>query len=598
MGRWKDRAAIYLTAELLICFCLCQYGIRRLYGFALYPDEFGYWTPAARLLGWDWTGVSGTASYYSFGYGVFLAPILYFVKDPTAAYRMAVFGNMLLMCAGLCLLRGLLTRLFPKLGKAEAALCAGIGTLYPAWSFYAQTTMTEALLLFLYLLVLWLFFRFMERGDGISGALLAAALAYLFSVHMRGIGTAAAACAVLSVRFFAEKGKSRFKQCVPLLAILAALLCAGLWAGHAVTERLYRDASPDVLEANAFWGQWKRLFSLLNPKGVLRFLAGLAGKLLYMGLATFGLAWRGLAYTGKRSMNLLSGLRRKKAGKPADYFCSFLFLSALSQVLVAVVYTAQDLEPGGKLDPFVHGRYCELVLPMLLAIGLRRMLAQSRDGRKLWGCTAGIVAGLGILTGIAAAVAERLGLERVRGYFMTGMSYLSAGENCSPAPFLWKAWAFGSAAAFGVTLAVFLYRKLRRAEWMLTVLLGLQVLLGLWLCERYLYRSSAYSHLDMKVAERAEEVLEERRASGQPAGEIIHFYEGGIQYIAQVQFCLREQPVRVWSAGEVGIRPENLTQEDLVITGSESEWNGMLETVYREHYRSGHLILYYNPPGT
>lgn len=607
--RENERAAIYLVTEIMICFCLCQYGIGKLYGFSVYPDEFGYWAPAAGFLGWDWSEASGTGSYYSFGYSLLLTPVLRLTGDPVIAYRIAVFGNALLMCVGIYVLYSLTVRLFPKLGKVEAALCAGTGALYPAWMFYTQTTMTEALLLFLYPLVLFLFFRVLEKENAVSGIWLAIALAYLFFVHMRGIGTAAAVCAVLAVRALAGR-QFPVKKLLPVSAVLAVLVCAGLWAGQVITGRLYGGASASVLEANTLTGQWKRLLFLLRPEGAVRFFAGFLGKLLYTGVATFGLAWRGLAYAGNRSVQLFAGPLRGCRGnrtsrqgnrtpyreKRTGYFWLLLLLSALAQMAVAAAYTAGDLYPEKNLDLFVHGRYCEMVLPVLLVVGLRRMLAESRDGRRLWSGTAGTVIGTGALTGIAAAVAAGCGLGAPRGYFMSGMSYLLREDAFDSVSFLWQAWAFGSAVSILVTLAVFLYRRLNRAEWMLTVLLALQAALGMQVSGHYLYRASSYSYMDMQIAEKAVRLIGLRRETGETEGAVVHIYEGGIQYIDQVQFCLREESVQVWDAQAGEVRPEELCPEDLVITGTESAWNGALEEKYREHFRSGHLILHYNPP--
>ncbi len=81
----KNKAVVYLILLILLCFCLCQYGLQRIFGFSLFPDEFGYWAPAAKMLGWDWSETTSLGSYYSFGYSLILAPILYFVKDSIMA---------------------------------------------------------------------------------------------------------------------------------------------------------------------------------------------------------------------------------------------------------------------------------------------------------------------------------------------------------------------------------------------------------------------------------------------------------------------------------------------------------------------------------
>lgn len=127
LSNWKiSKSAVYLLFIILLCFCLCQYGLQRLFGFSLFPDEFGYWAPAAEMLGWDWSESVSLGSYYSFGYSLILTPVLYFVKDSITAYRTAVVLNMILMCAGLCLLYSLMRMLFPELIKRGLCLSVGL----------------------------------------------------------------------------------------------------------------------------------------------------------------------------------------------------------------------------------------------------------------------------------------------------------------------------------------------------------------------------------------------------------------------------------------------------------------------------------------
>ncbi|MDE6913877.1 MAG: hypothetical protein K2P35_09310, partial [Lachnospiraceae bacterium] len=43
----------YLLLFVVLIFSICQYSIYRLYGFTIYPDEFGYWASAAQWIGHD-----------------------------------------------------------------------------------------------------------------------------------------------------------------------------------------------------------------------------------------------------------------------------------------------------------------------------------------------------------------------------------------------------------------------------------------------------------------------------------------------------------------------------------------------------------------
>ena len=94
----RRQSRIYFTYILLIIFAIFGYGIRKICCFTLFPDEFGYWASAARWAGYDWSDVAGLGSYYSFGYGVLLLPLLKLISDGILLYRAAVGMNMVLMC--------------------------------------------------------------------------------------------------------------------------------------------------------------------------------------------------------------------------------------------------------------------------------------------------------------------------------------------------------------------------------------------------------------------------------------------------------------------------------------------------------------------
>ena len=85
----KHKEAFQILLIMLIMILVLGYGLGRIYGFVLFPDEFGYWAHAAGILGYDWSSITSLGSYYSFGYSVILIPI------------MALFNNAVIAEAGL-----------------------------------------------------------------------------------------------------------------------------------------------------------------------------------------------------------------------------------------------------------------------------------------------------------------------------------------------------------------------------------------------------------------------------------------------------------------------------------------------------------------
>lgn len=90
----------YSIFIILLLIGFCGYFVSQSYGFLLYPDEFGYWTYAAMLAGYDWSDVVSLGSYYSYGYSLILFPIFILCKNAVIAYRVAIAVNffLLVMC--------------------------------------------------------------------------------------------------------------------------------------------------------------------------------------------------------------------------------------------------------------------------------------------------------------------------------------------------------------------------------------------------------------------------------------------------------------------------------------------------------------------
>lgn len=117
----------------------------------------------------------------------------------------------------------------------------------------------------------------------------------------------------------------------------------------------------------------------------------------------------------------------------------------MAQFFVTVIYTVGSAESGNeRLDLFLQGRYSELMVPVLIALGLAQLL----ESGKIWMKTALTAGGTALLTLVAVCVVKgsktghdqytwlyhawhELYAERRRlpagGFFMEGMAF----RHCS-----------------------------------------------------------------------------------------------------------------------------------------------------------------------
>ena len=174
MGKEEKGQSVSIIVAFVVfsLVCLCMYNFQGIYSFTLYPDEFGYWASAARILGIDFRETSSIGSFYSFGYSLVLAPIMLLFKDSIIAYRAAVIVNLLLQVASFFVIKKIFDRFLEEKDQFLKYMLSGLAVSYPSWVFYTQMTMSEALLFFMYALTALLMMRFIDRPATGCGILL------------------------------------------------------------------------------------------------------------------------------------------------------------------------------------------------------------------------------------------------------------------------------------------------------------------------------------------------------------------------------------------------------------------------------------------
>lgn len=548
----------YLLFFVALIFCIYQYSVHKLYGFSVYPDEFGYWASAAQWLGYDWSDVASLGYYYSFGYSLLLMPVLWFYHDGVMAYRAAVFLNMSLQCISVGLLWGIFRRLCRlaecgakevRIRKLQVIFAVGAAVFYPAWTFYTQTTLAETLLAFLYVFVCHQFLLLLEDSKTIYAALrvllLSIAFLYLHFVHMRTVGMIAAAVLVMVLYLW---HKPQYRK---LLFIAGAVLMIGAAIGicfkNIVTNTVYATADAERLAVNDYAGKLQILKEILTLEGMKQFLQSCAGKLYYLGMASFGLFYPAVIFGIRRTVVLLHRFFNKNSAdkdiaeekRTADWFYSFLFLTMLGQFLVIAV----SVRGSWRLDSIIYGRYNEYLLPVFMGVGILALL-KSDHPWKMFGYSTGISAVLFVITLWTALHSES---TVMRGVFATGLNYLSESTySYQVFPEFLKAWLFGillMAITYG---SIHISRHWRQDICAAAVVLLMELLLTICLCRKYTWTYNDSDYYDLKVCE----YIEEYEAENADA-PVWYLYGGGTNFIDLIQFAMRDKKIVILQEKDV-----------------------------------------------
>ncbi len=549
------------------------YGIGRIYGFSLFPDEFGYWASAAKVLGYDWSEIASLGSYYSFGYSLILIPILLLTGDAVTAYRAAVTVNGVLLAAAFFILWRLLKRLLPEPAPGLPVLFAGIAVCYPVWFMYMNMTLTEIVLVFSFVLVCELLLLYVETMRVRELLLLALATGYLYTVHMRTIAVVAAVVLIVVISTVVSGMKTRtlVKRMLFTAAVLAVGIAVAAAGKRIVQEGVYTNAGQDLLARNDYMGQWQKIRRLFTVKGMCSFLVSLLGKVFYLGTASFGLFYYGMAYVIRK-------LRNRAERKSIRCFYLFLLLAVTGQILVCAVYTNEY----GRIDELLYGRYDEHILPVVMALGCAALLEMKRPWRAI---LSALGAGIPVVLLIEHVIVKYRMTNIHSGYFIAGMSYLLRYLKFEPENYFWKAYALAAVFCLILFGAFMWIRKYRETAWLLCAVIGLECLLGLSLGEQFpfSYNTIAYTNNDFVGV--LSELCEE------PGRRIVSYgNKDDDSFISVIQFALREEKIYLVEDGAF----EALRERDLVIVSGVHGEEEVFRESYQEQKAYGSFWLYYN----
>lgn len=571
--RVNKKDTIYIVLFFLLLFIFFQYGISKIIGFSIFPDEFGYWASAANIIGWDWSETASLGSYYSYGYSLILFPLLIVFESSVTAYKAAVAINMLLMGTAFFLLLKIKRAVYGRERDLKDIILCILALFYPSWIFYMQMTLTEALLMFMFVLIIFLYVQLLEQKKIVYGILFAVSVGYIYVVHMRTVGVVLAACIMMLLMAVTRK---EYRKSV--LVFGGTLLVAGVLAAlikNNTIQTVYSHADSSHVVVNDYASKWWIFKELLTLSGIVDLFVSLIGKVFYLGCASLGLFYPAMYWLGKQTWLLIYKIFWKKEIKNQEWFGFFLFLSVWGEVMIS----ALGMYRPGNVDGLIYGRYSEFIMPALLLIGVKQML----ESKKLFlkcGLTAGIT---GAVVPLLICVVQSRGMERTRGYHVVGMSYMLTNEYGGADVYLIKSWLFFAALMFLVTVIIHVVRSIKHMEWLLCCIVLIEFALGMHASNHYVYPSNTANHMDRVITDTIQEHFTEDE-------KILFVHDGRTPYVDFLQMQLREKSIHIVENKELS---DCIEHADYLIIYSDMEKTCDYAVYFEERVISNQYTLYY-----
>ncbi len=568
----------YLFA-IAILFAFWAFGIGSTYGFSIFPDEFAYWSYAARLAGYDWSDVTALAPYYSYGYSLILIPIFVFCKDAVTAYRIAVSINFLFLFLAMVALAGTMKRMMPD-KKMPIVLFSALTVLLPCNLFYTQMTLTEVFLVALYIAAGSVLYRYLENNRLSTLLLLMLILIYLYTVHMRTVGVLLAAMIVVTIHILL-RGDKRWHVLAALGAALALFAAADFLKQQAFVY-VYGGINQELVAANDYSGQMEKIRSVLSLEGFYDLLISLAGKVLYLGLATWGLFYWGIYGMVRQAFALLRNIKKHVSAKPQQFFAVFVLLTVAAQIVIGTIY----LLTLGEIGDYTYGRYSEMVIPFVMVWGFA-VLWKER-ARFVWTATGGLALLQGLTTFLVVRQIIVTGADNFQGYFLVGISYLYNEADFQVDSFYAAAYLFCELLTVLVTAMALFCRSRKKRQYLLTAFAVVELVLAMRADIIYLEPFKKAAFRDSRMVDKMQTMQEEGR-------RIIYMDQVFPPYVGILQFMGRDLDIQVIGHREAVADYEgDITDEDILIFAFDDAFLEEWEDKYAQKDVYGHFALLYD----
>ncbi len=359
---------LFLLIAISIIFLMSIFHINENNGIKIWPDEIGFWLNAALLNGEDWSGTGSTISYYGFGLGFLLAPIMAVLKSSTSVMHIAVVLQSLMLCSTIVATYLILSNLKLELGNIAQKVLIVLPILYPSYLLFTRITLAETVLVTCMWWWLYASLKFIKNITFPSGLFTVLIPLYMYAVHQRALPYIFIAAIIVILNcFVGARGKSKKEHVIGfslLLIILGVFLLTKAYETYYINE-LYSNSVN--LSVNTVSGHTSSIFQMFfTLEGWIQIIQSICGKIYYSLVATFGLIFWGIVagvYSGYQI------LTKKSNDKVKDLFYLLVLINFLSAISVSSLAMLGLGNYSIRNDALMYGRYSEFSFGAMILIG-------------------------------------------------------------------------------------------------------------------------------------------------------------------------------------------------------------------------------------
>lgn len=346
---------------IAIIIYVATYDISSFYGPLVGYDDIGYWSCARFFAFGSAKPIAGDLSFYAYGYGLLIAPLVYFIKDAIVLFRAIIIVNSMLCVASYIGLKRIGETMQILNNKFLISAFSFVSISYLSLYCYSKFIFTENLLTFLFVLLVNNILCLEKKMSIVRIINCYLISVIMYNVHQRSIAIIAAL--VISFVIYCLLMKD-YKICIKHVivgAFATIFFYAGSFLKSIVKANVYiNQGSLDVNDIKANANKITLLFDIKNLfYAILSFLE----KIFYLNFSTFLI---GGIFICMCLYFLKVAVRNRENAKVLTF--SFFILNSLMVFGVASIFAFGPLV--NRFEFAVYGRYIEFIFPVYIFGGL------------------------------------------------------------------------------------------------------------------------------------------------------------------------------------------------------------------------------------
>lgn len=446
----------------------CLWDVGSLQRIRVVDDGFCYWGIAASLAGYDWTELIAASAYYSYGYSLILVPLFWLYRlglSMTVIYRLAIVLNAFFLCGIYFMVLYLIRELLEDLPDALKQIISLTVVLYIGNTAQMGLAWTEIFLCFMFWCSIVCLYRVIRTPGYWNLFGLIFSTAFLFAIHMRAVGVAAAVGIVILCFFIANWREIDKRYFIFTLGISTVFCGLVIMLKNYVNNYIYLGSAAN--STNNIQANIDRVEGLLSVSGIADLTVSVIGKLFYIGSATFLLAFIGtvaailsIVYSFRKKD--ITGTREKWHSK--EWLTVFVLLSFLAEIGVEAIFKCcsffRSIDRTSMDDTLTFGRYADFVVGPMLILGIWVVYYIKKHYKIVLFSLLAAICCTGVVQFFYHEMAFRKGTDTVSFRFLSSpwLSVLANGHKTDFAYYVML-------VSIGVLLAICMMRLLSTENW-------------------------------------------------------------------------------------------------------------------------------------